>query len=942
MQLCSSGFMRAWRGVLVAGLLVWQAASWAQSAPANSDNVKEISLANDRFSRGTPSPSWVDTLATIPTTQRKDPAVARLADTQFYVSDTPTVHVRRVWAINSASVLDDLGHVQVVFRSSYQRANLHALRVLRDGKTFDQTLTAKVRYLQREEGLEQGIYNGNVTASILVEDLRVGDSLEMIYSVEGANPVMGGKYVDDASWDNTTPTELRRVSLTHPVARRIQWRMYGDLNTQVPTPQETVSNGLRKLVWQEKSLAAVQYDANVPNTFEAERYLGFSEYQSWGEVAAWASELFRNQQPLPAELKQVVERINQKTTPEDKVSAALSWVQSEIRYFSVSLGESSHRPHQPSETLAKRYGDCKDKAFMLVELLHAMAIEAQPVLVNSRTATNLNKLMPTPYAFNHAIVQAKVSGQTYFIDPTRLGQAGKLEAIGQGLEGHQVLVVEPQTQNLSVIKTPHYDKLTRDELREKISIAKFGGQPVMEVRHLWSGVDAETRRINFAGRTKEELEKRLMESYERRYPGISRVADTVIEDDPINNLLTSVSRYTSPKMAIQTRGDWIVNYSTTNMYSMLPLPPAASRTQPMSIGGAAARTSFYSIDVEFPPEVAAVRDPYSRTVRDAAFEYNINTSFRGNRASTVITTRLLSPQVDVKNTGTYIEALRKVDDADRGRVFVSSDEIKSSGFLGLGTQSLQQTIKKRVEERIAIVGKAIDSGRLTGEDLAQAYCDRGLALSDSGNISDAMKDIQLAIKTAPNLASVYVCRADLLFVLKEYPKSIADYTQAITLGDTSSHTVYHRGQSRFYNNQLTSALDDFTKAVNPKNSDADAILYAELWRVWTQKRLGQNPDAIQLQQAKANQNGEWPRPALALLHGIISVDDVLKQVNRKQGDDKTLALTEAYFYIGQHYLALGDKAQAKTYFQKTREQGISFYVEDLGASIELERLAAGQ
>jgi lipoprotein NlpI/transglutaminase-like putative cysteine protease len=920
MRFCSSGVLRAWRGVVAAGLLVCQAVSWAQPATDNADSVKEISLAKDRFSRGTPSPSWVDTLATIPTTQRKDPAVARLADTQFYVSDTPTVHVRRVWAINSASVLDGIGHVQVVFRSSYQRANLHALRVLRDGKTFDQTLTAKVRYLQREEGLEQGVYNGVVTASILVEDLRVGDSLEVIYSVEGANPVMGGKYVEDASWDNTTATELRRVSLTHPAARRIQWRMYGDLNTQVPTPQETVANGLRKLVWQEKSMAAAQYDADVPNTYDVERYLAFSEYQSWNEVATWATELFRNQQPLPAELK-------------------LNWVQSEIRYFSVSLGESSHRPHQPSETLARRYGDCKDKTFMLVELLQALGIDAQPVLVNTRASNSLSKLMPTPYAFNHAIVQAQVSGKTYFIDPTLLAQPGKLNTIGQSLEGHQVLVVAPQTQALSAINTPHYATLTRDELREKLTIAKFGDKPLMEVRHLWTGAGAEARRLNFASWTKEELEKKLMESYERRYPGIARTADTVIEDDLANNVLTTVSRYTSPKMAIQTRGDWVVNYATTNMRNMLPTPPAASRTQPMSIGAAAGRTSLYSIDVEFPAEVAVLQDPYSRTVRDAAFEYTINTSFRGNRASTLITTRLLSPQVEVKNTASYIEALRKVDDADRGRFFVSSDEIKTAGFLGLGTQSLQQNIKKRLEDRATIVGKAIDSGRLTGDDLAQAYCDRALALSDSGNAAIAMKDAQLAIKTAPNYAAAYVCRGDVWFALKDYPKSIADYTQAITLGDTNSHTVYRRGQSRYYNNQLSSALDDFTKAVDPKNSDADAIVYAELWRAWTQKRLGQAFDATQIQQAKAQQNGDWPRPAIALMHGLISVDGVLQQVNRKQGDDKTLALTEAYFYIGQHYLASGDKANAKAYFQKTREQGISFYIEDASAAIELERLA---
>ena len=38
-------------------------------------------------------------------------------------------------------------------------------------------------------------------------------------------------------------------------------------------------------------------------------------------------------------------------------------------YFSVLLGDSSHRPTPPVETWARRYGDCKDKAWLLANKL---------------------------------------------------------------------------------------------------------------------------------------------------------------------------------------------------------------------------------------------------------------------------------------------------------------------------------------------------------------------------------------------------------------------------------------------------------------------------------------------------------------------------------------------------------------------------------------------
>jgi lipoprotein NlpI len=90
--------------------------------------------------------------------------------------------------------------------------------------------------------------------------------------------------------------------------------------------------------------------------------------------------------------------------------------------------------------------------------------------------------------------------------------------------------------------------------------------------------------------------------------------------------------------------------------------------------------------------------------------------------------------------------------------------------------------------------------------------------------------------------------------------------------------------------------------------------------------------------ASANPLGDWPRPALAMLHGLLPVQDVLKQLDAKQGDDREMALAEAYFYIGQYHLLHGDKDKAVTYFRKTRDQGITLYMEHVCAGKELQQL----
>jgi transglutaminase-like putative cysteine protease/lipoprotein NlpI len=910
-----------------------------KAAGPEQEALKEIRVANDKFERGAPIPSWVDVAKVVPETQSKNSVVIRLADTQYIANRVQSVFVRRVWAINDASGVDQLGHMPIVFQTGYQQVKLHTLQVIRAGKVIDQVQTAKTRFLQRESGLEQGLYDGYVTASMLVDDLRVGDSVELAYTTEGANPIGGAKFVEAASWDQGSPTELRRVTLNHPADRAIKWRMHGDLNANVPKPTDTVAGGMRRLQWEERSLLPVQYEPYVPNSFQVARYIQFSEYQTWSEVSDWATQLFVNSTPLPPELSQLVERFRANATPQEQVAAALSWVQSEIRYFSVSLDESSHRPHQPSETLARRYGDCKDKTFLMVELLRGLGIEAQPVLLSTRNRVGISKLLPSPYAFDHAIVHVKLDGRSYYLDPTRQGQSGKLDRMGQIHEGSEVLVVSAANNQLATITSPNLAAITRDELREKVTVTKFGSDGKLEARHTWSGVGAEVRRLVFARMPKDQLEKLLLEPYESRYPGITRAADASFEDDVANNELTLVSKYTSPKLAMSGGGEWWVRYAPSNLIGLLQMPPAANRTQPMAMP-ALPRTSQYNIEVEFPPEVSVVSDPQTRSVRDTTFDYTAAVSFRGNRATTAISLRVINGQVEAKNTAALMESIRKVNDIVKPIFVVRRDDIKSTGFLGFGAKTLQQTIQDRLNDRISKITKVIDSGRVSGDDLADAYCERADANGDLGKGADALKDAQLAVKTSPNFAAAYTCRGNAWFVVGDYARSITDYSKAVTLGGSEFMPIYRRGHARFYNGQLPAALDDFAKVASLDKNDADGALYSELWRVWTQKRLGQTPDPAQLKLASADPRGDWPRPALAMLHGLLPVDDMVKQLDRKQGDEKEMALAEAYFYIGQYYLLQGDKPKAIDYFKKTREKGITMYVEHLGAGIELQQLGA--
>jgi lipoprotein NlpI len=75
-----------------------------------------------------------------------------------------------------------------------------------------------------------------------------------------------------------------------------------------------------------------------------------------------------------------------------------------------------------------------------------------------------------------------------------------------------------------------------------------------------------------------------------------------------------------------------------------------------------------------------------------------------------------------------------------------------------------------------------------------------------------------------------------------------------------------------------------------------------------------------------------------VLAGELAPAELLKIIGRKTGDEGQMTSSEGYFYLGQHYLAQGDRAKARELFQKTRQMNVVIYMEHKAAGFELQRL----
>ena len=912
----------------------------AVAAPAQAEtSLKEISVAASSFVRGAPLPSWVDALPIPPpvTSPTRRTMTVRLEDTHLLVADKPVILVNVAQQVNDASALGQIGQIAIPFIPPYQKLVLHKVAILRGDRVIDHTATVQVRFLQREAGLEQGIYSGVITASLLLNDIRVGDTLHLQYSIEGANPIFGARYVQGVPWQRPVPVQVRRVTLNAPEGRTIHWKWNGDGEASTLAPDITTQGGMRRLRFEAHDLAAVEPEPMLPRGATPLRWLQFSEFADWAEVARWADTLFPNDAPLPPELVPLVQRWLRLPSRSDQASQALQWVQGEIRYYSVSLGESSHRPHSPAEVLHNRYGDCKDKSFLLMRILQSLGIPSHAVLASLAAPQRPDSMLASPLAFDHVVVQAKIDGHDIYLDPTRLGQRGPVERMGQGLEDARVLVVDGrETTALSTVLSPNRKDAFRNELSEKFRLDAFGEDGTIETQQQWNGLAAEALRMTVARLDLQQLERLLLANLERRYPGVSLVGKPELADEVDLNRITIRAKFKVPKLVDADNGNRVMRFAPVNMHNTLALPPSATRTFALALP-AYPVTVLYSAEMQWPQSVSALLDPATQRFANPAFDAEVTRSFRGNLSTVALRFEPLTNSVAPKDVPALLADAKAMERAVGGAMVVAPNQVKDGGFLGIGRKTLQDNLLARAKATVDRTGKAIGGGQLSGEDLGQALCLRSEAQTALGNAAEALKDAQEAVRVAPSLASAWFCQGNANWGRGEFAAASDDFGKALALGGNPADAYYRRGQTRFFEGKLEQAADDFAKAVVDR-PDANGKVYAQLWQAWTLQRLNRPLPADLQAAARADPKGAWPRPALAMFGGQLTPEQVIEQIGLKSGDDRELALAEGWFYIGEYQLGAKQPEKARDAFEKARAKGITRYIEHAAAGFELQRL----
>lgn len=471
------------------------------------------------------APSWVksysnDYHSDAPLNDIEDGVYYRVLESQirYIAPHSYESYARRAIDVISVQGMEYSSSFNIDFDPSYQSVVLHDIKVIRDGKEIDKKETIRASVIQREERMEALIYDGTLTANIILDDIRVGDIVEYSYSTIGRNPVYGEAFSLGRQASFSVPIQQLNIRLLVDKKTPVQ---HDVVNTSLIVEEKALGE-YREYSVRGSNIQPVYYEANAPRWFDPYGKIYFSSYTHWNQVSNWALPLYDNVIAVNREVQEIADSIKlTHTSSADKISAALLFVQNEIRYLGIENGLNSHKPSSTLDTLQRRYGDCKDKAVLFISILKALNIQASPALVNTEVGPVLNTLLPSSNVFDHVIVKVQDGSQSYWLDPTNRYQRGSVNDISEARFGFALVLNKDtstlENMNKKEVKSSGIIRETFDLTAGTAEAARYS------VKTQYKGQLAENMRYDLAVEGISGTQQKYNDYYKKYYSKITMV-----------------------------------------------------------------------------------------------------------------------------------------------------------------------------------------------------------------------------------------------------------------------------------------------------------------------------------------------------------------------------------------------------------------------------------
>ncbi|HEU6449275.1 MAG TPA: DUF3857 domain-containing protein [Verrucomicrobiae bacterium] len=308
------------------------------------------------------------------------------------------------------------------FMLPYWTVDVPKLEVIKpDGSIVPVDVAANSKESIDDSQMAENIYDPNMRIlRVNIPQLEVGDIVHVVSRMMIQRSIMpdeydeenvfeGSSYIRHIIYEVHAPTNLplQRIRLRDEIA--------GTIASSVKTNDDSIVYD-----WEVNNVPRMFDEPGMPPADEVLQRLFVSTLPSWRDVSKWYWNLSKpHLEKTTPEMKQTVADLTKNAATDlDKIKAIFYYVSKNIRYMGLTPEKNrpGFEPHDVCITFDKKYGVCRDKAGLLVEMLRLAGFDAYPVLIN--IGAKRDQEVPAPN-FNHAIVCVELKpGQYTLMDPT--------------------------------------------------------------------------------------------------------------------------------------------------------------------------------------------------------------------------------------------------------------------------------------------------------------------------------------------------------------------------------------------------------------------------------------------------------------------------------------------------------------------------------------------
>ena len=509
----------------------------------------------------------------------RPPAVVLLHDIEYTVHSDLTYRIKER---NQIKILNKGGHaysdIIIFYNTAYETLSVESAVTIKPDGEIDELNPSEILDVSAAETM---MYTESRYKRFSMPSVEDGCIIDYTFVKTGKNLHLSRDFWRTFIIENSIPQDELRIAFNIPKTKKITYKFTREELPFRLTKTEEEDPFSRNLSFVMKDIAPLTSEPKSPPVQELSTRLIVTSIPSWDTIWEWYKELSDSSRDSSEEIEALVDEITEGQSADlDKARAIYDWVSNNIRYVGLELGKHGYQPHKATKIFDNKFGDCKDKATLLLSMLDTAGLDGgEMVLIPTNNMAQVDISMPTLDQFNHVIATITIDGKRYWLDTT--GGETAFGDIPVSDQNREVFVVGAKSGEFMAVPTqPPIENLLDNQSRLVLDesgtlsgkdIITYTGAFATAFRHKYKYLSAAEQKQAFENVLNNFIPTTKLDHYS--IDGIDTLADKIVYE-----------REYSAKEYAPRADDLMILHVPLQKIGMTEIVSSAGRTHPLVIG----------------------------------------------------------------------------------------------------------------------------------------------------------------------------------------------------------------------------------------------------------------------------------------------------------------------------------------------------------------------